>query len=297
MKTGFIGAGKVGSAMAVGLSRLEYQISAVCSRSFASANRLSALLPDCHACQQPQEVADACDMVFITTPDDAIPNIAAQIHWRRGQYVLHCSGTLSLDVLEPARRKGAATGSLHPLQSFASIDQAVNNLPGSTFALEGREPLLSLLKQIVPLLGGRAIVLKAGDKALYHAAAVFTSNYTVTLLGMAAKLWEAFGIPQAEAVPALLPLLRGTVNNIESIGLPACLTGPVARGDLDTIRKNLEGIAASCPSLLSAYKEMGRQTIPIAIASGSIDKEKAGMLRSILDGEQSKAVNTKAEKL
>lgn len=297
MKTGFIGAGKVGSAMAVGLSGKGYQIYAVSSRSFDSTKRLSTLLPDCRACQQPQEVADACDMIFITTPDDVIPSVAKQIHWRRGQYVLHCSGALSLDVLEPARRVKAVTGSLHPLQSFASIDQAVNNLPGSTFALEGGEPLLSLLKQIISLLRGKAIVLKAGDKALYHAAAVFTSNYTVTLLGMAAKLWESLGIPQAEAVPALLPLLRGTVNNIESIGLPACLTGPVARGDLDTIRKNLEAISASCPSLLSAYKEMGRQTIPIAIASGSIDKEKAGMLRSILDSEQSKAVNTKAEKL
>ena len=285
MKTGFIGAGKTGSAMAIGLSCVGYQVSAVHSRSFASAERLSSLLPDCHACQQPQEVADSSDMVFITTPDDAIASVAEQIHWRRGQYVLHCSGALSLDVLEPARRDGAVTGSLHPLQSFAGMDQAVNNLPGSTFALEGREPLLSLLKQIVNLLKGNAIVLKAGDKALYHAAAVFTSNYTVTLLGMAAKLWESFGIPQEEAVPALLPLLRGTVDNIESVGLPNCLTGPVARGDLDTIRKNLEAITASCPSLLSVYKEMGQQSIPIAVASGSIDEEKARMLRSILDND------------
>jgi len=118
---------------------------------------------------------------------------------------------------------------------------------------------------------------------------VLTSNYTVTLLGMAAILWESFGIPQAEAVTALLPLLRGTVNNIESIGLPACLTGPIARGDLETIRKHLEDIAAKCPSLLSAYKEMGRHTIPIAVASGGIDKEKAMMLSGILDNEKSKA--------
>ena len=224
-------------------------------------------------------------MVFITTPDDAIASMAEQVRWRRGQYVLHCSGALSLHVLESAQRDGAVTGSLHPLQSFASIDQAVNNLSYSTFALEGREPLLSLLKQIVNLLKGNAIVLKAGDKALYHAAAVFTSNYTITLLGIAAKLWESFGIPQEKAVPALLPLLKGTVNNIESIGLPNCLTGPVARGDLDTIRKNLEAISASCPSLLSVYKEMGQQSIPIAVASGSIDEEKARMLGGILDGE------------
>ncbi len=293
MKTGFIGAGKVGTALAIGLSGIGYQISAIYSRSLTSAEKLAGILPDCHTCQQPQEVVDASDMVFITTPDDAITDVVAKINWRHGQYVLHCSGALSLDVLETALQDGAETGSLHPLQTFASIDQAVNNLPGSTFALEGSEQLLFMLKQIVTLLRGRAIVLSSEDKALYHVAAVLTSNYTVTLLGIAANLWESFGIPQTEAVSALLPLLRGTVNNIETIGLPACLTGPVARGDLDTIRKNLAAIAASCPSLLSAYKELGKQTIPIAVASGGIDKEKARMLSSILGDEKSKPVDTK----
>jgi predicted short-subunit dehydrogenase-like oxidoreductase (DUF2520 family) len=293
VETGFIGAGKVGTALAVGLSRIGYQISTVYSRSLTSAERLAGLLPGCHTCQEAQQLADAADMVFITTPDDTIPHIARQIQWHQGQYVLHCSGVLSLEVLKTARQDGAETGSLHPLQSFASIDQAVNNLPGSYFALEGEGSLLSLLEEIVALLKGRAIVLKAGDKALYHAAAVLTSNYTVTLLGMAAIIWESFGVPQAEAVTALLPLLRGTVNNIESIGLPGCLTGPVARGDLDTIRKHLKDIAARCPSLLSAYKEMGKQTIPIAVARGSIDKEKAGMLKDILDSKKSIPVDTK----
>jgi predicted short-subunit dehydrogenase-like oxidoreductase (DUF2520 family) len=286
----------VGTALAVGLSRIGYHISAVYSRSMPSTDKLAGLLPGCHPCRKAQQVADTCDMVFVTTPDDSITQIVRQIQWHPGQYVLHCSGALSLDVLETARKDGTETGSLHPLQSFASIDQAVNNLPGSTFALEGRDQLLATLKQIVNLLGGRVIVLKAGDKALYHAAAVLTSNYTVTLLGMAATLWESFSIPQAEAVTALLPLLRGTVNNIESIGLPDCLTGPIARGDLDTIRKHLEDIAAKCPSLLSAYKEMGQQTIPIAVASGGINKEKARMLSSILGDEKSKPVNSKTGK-
>lgn len=296
METGFIGAGKVGTALAVGLSRIGYHISAVYSRSLTSAERLAGLLPGCHIYQNAQQVADTSNMVFITTPDDSIHQIAGQIHWQHGKYVLHCSGALSLDALEKAQQNGAETGSLHPLQSFASIDQAINNLPGSTFALEGNEQLLSMLKQTVTLLGGRAIELKAGDKALYHAAAVLTSNYTVTLLRMAAVLWESFGIPQTEAVTALLPLLKGTVNNIESIGLPDCLTGPIARGDLDTIRKHMEDIAAKCPALLSAYKEMGLQTIPIAVASGGIDKEKARMLSSILENKKSKSYNSKTDK-
>lgn len=296
METGFIGAGKVGTALAVGLSHIGYHISAVYSRSLKSTEQLARMLPDCQVCRQLQKVADISNMVFITTPDDAITDVVSKIHWHHGQYVLHCSGALSLDVLKTALQDGAETGSLHPLQSFASIDQAVNNLPGSTFALEGREQLLATLKQIVTLLGGRAIVLKAGDKALYHAAAVLTSNYTVTLLGMAAKLWESFGIPQTEAITALLPLLKGTVNNIESIGLPDCLTGPIARGDLDTIRKHLEEIAAKCPALLSAYKEMGQQTIPIAVASGGIGREKAMMLSCILENKKSKPSSSKTDK-
>jgi predicted short-subunit dehydrogenase-like oxidoreductase (DUF2520 family) len=187
-----------------------------------------------------------------------------------------------VDILESARKLGAAVGSFHPLQTFAGVNQAIENLPGSTFALEAEEPLLSMLKELTHLLSGNWVKLRPGDKVLYHAAAVFACNYLVTLVKLAQDLWLDFGVSAKEATRALLPLLRGTINNIDNIGLPDCLTGPVARGDLGTIEKHLSALEARSPSLLTTYKELGLQTIPIALAKGKVNEQKAEEMKALL---------------
>ena len=161
----------------------------------------------------------------------------------------------------------------------------MENIPGSTFCIEADEPVLSLLRKMADDLGGNWITLRASDKAAYHAAAVMTSNYTVTLVKMAADLWKTFGIPQEQAVKALLPLLKGTVHNIETIGLPGCLTGPVARGDAGTVSKHLQTIKAKAPEILAAYKELGTQTVPVAAAKGTINKEQTRQLELLFKGK------------
>jgi predicted short-subunit dehydrogenase-like oxidoreductase (DUF2520 family) len=274
-KIGFIGAGTVGTALASRLFQKGFQIAAVSSRSLTSSQRLSHSLPNCKAYNTAQEVADVAKIVFITTPDDAIPEVAAKVSWHNGQKVVHCSGADSLDVLENARQAGAFVGCFHPLQTFANVQQAIDNLPGSTFALEAEEPLLAMLKEMAGALEGHWVVLKAGDKVLYHTAAVFACNYVVTLMKLATDLWQTFGIPQDKATQALFPLLQGTVRNIGNVGLPNCLTGPIARGDLGTIKKHLKALETTTPSLVAAYSELGLQTIPIALGKGRIDRERA----------------------
>jgi predicted short-subunit dehydrogenase-like oxidoreductase (DUF2520 family) len=282
LKIGFIGAGTTGTALAVRLSQKGYPVLAVSSRSPVSAQILAGLVVDCRAFESAQEVADVSELVFITTPDDIIASVARDTQWHAGQSVVHCSGAHSVDILEPARQLGANVGSFHPLQTFAGVNQAIDNLPGSAFALEAEEPLLSTLKELASVLDGSWAELRPGDKALYHTAAVFVSNYLVTLVKLALDLWQDFGVPPKEATKALLPLLKGTVNNIEHIGLPNCLTGPVARGDLGTINRHLDVLEGRNASLLSAYKELGLQTIPIALAKGKVDEKRAEELRTLL---------------
>jgi predicted short-subunit dehydrogenase-like oxidoreductase (DUF2520 family) len=282
LKIGFIGAGTTGTALAVRLSEREWPVVGVSSRTLSSAQKLAMLVPNCRAYHTSQELADVAEMVFITTPDDVIPQVCSEVHWRKGQSVLHCSGAHSVDILEPAKKLGAAVGSFHPLQTFADVDQAITNLPGSTFALEAEEPLLLTLRELTSLLDGNWVELKPGDKVLYHAAAVFACNYLVTLVKLALDLWKDFGVSSEEATKALLPLLRGTLNNIDSIGLPNCLTGPVARGDLGTIERHLKALGAKNPSLLTAYKELGLQTIPIALAKGKVNEQKAEEMKTLL---------------
>ena len=143
------------------------------------------------------------------------------------------------------------------------------------------EPLLSTIKDMATAVGGHWIELKASDKVIYHAAAVIASNYLVTLVKLATELWQTFSIPQDKAAQALLPLLRGTLTNIETIGIPECLTGPFARGDTGTIKQHLDALNKVAPNLVSTYKELGRQTIPIAIARGKINKQQVQELRTI----------------
>ncbi len=282
LKLGFIGAGTVGTALAIRLSSKGYPVIAVSSRSQTSAEKLAQSVNGCRAYSKSQGVADAAELVFITTPDGAIPTAASEIQWHAGQSVVHCSGADSTAILKPAKNLGAQVGVFHPLQTFASVRQAIENMPGSTFSLEAEEPLLSTLKDMATALDGHWIELKASDKVLYHAAAVIACNYLVTLVKLATDLWQTFNIPSSQAIQALLPLIRGTIHNIDTVGIPQCLTGPIARGDTGTIKKHIEALQKATPSLLSTYLELGRQTIPIALAKGRINQEQARELQAIL---------------
>lgn len=280
---GFIGAGITGTALSVRLTQQGYQVVAVASKSMSSAKRFESRIQDCHSYQTAQEVADHTQLVFITTPDDVISDVASSIQWHQEQYVVHCSGAHSTDILEAARKYGANTGCFHPLQTFANIEQAIENIPGSTFAVEAETPLSTILKDMATAMNGNFVILRAGDKVLYHAAAVIACNYLVTLVKLATDLWSEFGTPRAQAVKALMPLLQGTLSNIERVGLPDCLTGPIARGDIGTVEKHIKALKEKTPSLLSSYTELGLQTIPIAAAKGKIDSERAEALKALFN--------------
>ena len=219
----------MGTALAVLLNRQGYKVAAVFDLNQSSSEKLAKRVKGCHVADTSQAVADSAEIIFITTPDAAIAGAVSRVNWRKGAAVVHCSGADSTDILEPARKSGAMVGGFHPLQTFAGVEQAIENIPGSTFALEAEEPLLNTLQTMAAALGGHWIELKADDKVAYHAAAVFASNYMVTLVKMAADLWQTFSIPADQATRALIPLMRGTLHNIETLGIPRCLTGPIAR--------------------------------------------------------------------
>ena len=279
---GFIGVGPVGTAFGVNLSQRGYHVMGVYDMSPEAAQRFAEAVPGCQIYEKGQDLADAADFVFITTPDDIIPKVAAQLKWHTGQSVIHCSGATSTHALEPAKQLGANIGSIHPCQTFAGIDQAIENLPGSTFAIEAEEPVRGVLKKVAADLNGDYVFLTAEDKALYHAAACIACNYFYTLVKLATDLWQNFGKSTAEATKAYIPLLQGAVNNISNVGLPGCLTGPIARGDLSTIQKHLDALREKAPSIVSLYKALGRETIPIALAKGTLDHNAAEKLRELL---------------
>lgn len=280
---GFIGAGPVGTTFGVRLREQGYPVVGVADISAAAAERFAGLVEGCRRFASNQELADAADMVFITTADDFIAPVCSGVRWRPGQRVVHCSGASTVQSLESARAQGARVGSIHPCQSFAGIDQAIANLPGSTFGIEAEEPVKAVLTEMARRLKGDIVYLSSEDKVLYHAAAAIACNYFVTIEKLATDLWKNFGKTSADGIRAYMPLLRGTLLNIEKTGFPNCLTGPIARGDVATIRRHLKALAAKAPDLVPLYKQLARFTVPIGRDKGSLSADRAAELESLLD--------------
>jgi len=255
MNIGVIGPGRVGTGLARLLADRGYTVRSVSGKTRAHAEVLAAALPQCEA-TSPQAVADTCDLVFITTPDNVIVSVAETLEWRREQGVVHCSGALSAAALAAVAQHGALPGAFHPLQTLPDAQAAFANLPGSFIGIEAEEPLLTQLKEIAASLECTWGYVPAAARPAYHAAAVLVSNYTVALAHAGVELWQAIGKSEAEALHALLPLLRGTVQNLGRLGPTDALTGPVARGDWATVRRNLAAISDAAPQHAFTYAAM-----------------------------------------
>ena len=282
MRLGFIGAGPVGTTFGVRLAEQGYPVAGVADISPAATARFAGLVSGSRVYGYNQDVADAADMVFITTADDFIAPVCSGLKWRPGQTVVHCSGAGTVQALEGARQQGAHVGSIHPCQTFAGIEQAIANLPGSTFAIEAEDPVRATLTEMARALRGDIVYLSSEDKVLYHAAAAMACNYFTTIVKLATDLWRNFGKTPADGVKAYMPLLRGTLANMEKVGFPKCLTGPIARGDAATIRRHLAALEKYAPDVLPLYKELGRFTIPIGRDKGSLAPEKVEELILLL---------------
>lgn len=283
-KIGFVGAGVVGSVLAISLRRAGYEVIAAASRSEMSAEKLANQVQGCEAVSSAQEVADRAAIVFLTTPDDMIQHVTSRITWQKGQRVLHCSGVESLEALEAAEMSGASIGTFHPLQSFGTVEQGLTALVGTVFGIEASDPQLAEgLAQMARDLGGEPVHISPQDKVLYHVAAVTASGFTVTLMKLAADLWERLGLRSEEALKALLPLLKGTVNSLEVNGLPGALTGPLVRGDVGTIRRHLYALKAKAPDYLPLYCYLGLAQLPMALAKGKLDIAKADEIQALLE--------------
>ena len=281
-----IGCGRVGTTLARHLTAAGYVPAGFASRSRQSAEKAAAIAGS------PEKVYDAAEaaaetagLVFLTTPDNAIAPTCQAIADRRGfqkdAVVLHCSGALSSDILKPAGSCGASVGSMHPLQSFAAVGEE-NPFVGIKAAVEGEPAALALAREVAGALGADPISIKTEGKILYHAAAVVASNYLVTLMRLSFELLEAAGVSSSEAFDVLKPLIHGTLSNIDGVGIPDALTGPIARGDVETVANHLAAIRELSPDAADLYSRLGLATIDLATAKGGISQQAADELRELL---------------
>ena len=267
-RIGFIGAGKVGGSLAVAMSNAGYPVVAVSSRTPASAASFAALIDGCTPYTDLQDAVDTSDMVFISTSDDAIPQVAQSVKWREGQGVAHCSGAASTDVLEAAKAQGANPGAFHPLQAFSSVENGVRSIPGITFGIEGSDEMRAYLGDLARAIGGNPVFLNAEDKPLYHLSGVMMGNLLTCLVGISAEVWEHIGYTRDDGVKALVPMMRAVAYNVETSGIPAAVAGPYPRGDLGTAAKHLQALTSQHPDLLPLYRELALAGLHLAVEQG-----------------------------
>lgn len=281
LRVGFIGAGRLGKALAWSLASRGLTVAAVASQRAGSAQALAGRIQRCSVLS-PQAVADACDLVFVTTPDAAIAATVAGCRWRDGVAVVHCSGVTEVDALDAARRDGALTGGFHPMQTFGDPEAAARSLPGCTITIEAPEPLDATLVELADRLQCRVNRLPPGSRARYHAAAGYTSQFINVLFADAAALWSTWGATEAQAVAALLPLARGTLEAIAGAGIARGMPGPVSRGDLGSIEKHLRALAPMDVERLERYRVLCAATVGIAQKAGGIDEALALQFKKLL---------------
>ena len=279
---GIIGAGAVGTALGVALTRAGWRVHAVASRDAARRERFRGLVEGSRAFSEPTALVEEVELIIVAVPDDAVAEVASGIRMYGGQAMVHTSGILGPEVLAPATAAGTQIGSFHPLVAFADMERAIAALPGATVAIEGDDQLAALLAEMADALGAIPVRLAPGAKAAYHAAAVLAAGGFVALLDAIAELGRVAGLDEAGALAIYGPLIEQTLGNARALGIQAALTGPMTRGDRGTLDAHLAALRQHAPGVLDLYIAAAEREIALAEARGALTPEAARNLRSSL---------------
>jgi predicted short-subunit dehydrogenase-like oxidoreductase (DUF2520 family) len=292
LRIGVVGAGRVGAVLATALRAAGHEIVAVAGESAASRTRAETLLPGVPVLK-PTAVARKADVLLLTVPDDMLGNVVDMLTAsgaiRSGQYVVHSSGRHGLGVLAPAVAVGARPIALHPAMTFTGTDVDLPRLAGCVFGVTAEEPERELAERLVADLGGRAMWVPEDKRTLYHAGLAHGANHLVTLVSQAMEMLAAAGIDTAaghsggiDPADTLRPLLEAALSNALAYG-DAALTGPIVRGDVETVRAHLADLAESTPQNLPSYVAMARATMTRALADGRLLPLRAAKIARLLD--------------
>ena len=256
-----VGAGRVGRALGRRLRELGWKIGAVVTRNESSARRAVRFIGEGTplATMSRQILASTC--ILIATPDSAVASVADELtrigeEELKGHVILHTSGTLDSTVLHAARARGAAVGSMHPLQTFNGV--TVPPLDDKIFAIEGDAQAVRKARKIARAVGGAPSPIEAPNKPLYHAAGALAAGHALVVVESAIQLLMALGTKRSEAMRALLPMTKQVLQNYERLGMKAAWTGPLARGDYEVVAKHLAALQDYSPEYCKAYDALNR---------------------------------------
>ena len=286
LRVGVVGAGRVGAVLAAALEAAGHHVVAAAGESDASRSRIADLLPGVrHA--KPTDVARSCDLLLLTVPDDMLANVAKVLSdsgaLRPGQYVVHTSGRHGLGVLAPAAQVGARVVAMHPAMTFTGTALDLDRLPGCVFGLTAEGAEKAFAEDLVADLGGRPMWVPEEMRTLYHSGLAHGANHLVTLVSQAMELLAAAGAD--DPAGTLRPLLTAALDNALEQG-DSALTGPIVRGDLNTVRAHLAEIAANAPHTLPSYLALARDTLDRVVTDGRVLPIRAAAIQRVLDAAE-----------
>lgn len=261
-----IGTGALGSALLRAVARSGMTLQSCFNRRPEKARRLrDELFPGAHAGDFPTRSAELGALVILAVPDSQVEPVAEKLAGLPGswedRHLVHCSGSLTSGALSPAGERGAGLASFHPLQTFTGRSGA-EDFHEIWFSTEGDARTLELLEGFAGRLGARLLRVRPEQKTHIHLAAVFASNYVMALMHTAGEAGAGGGVEPEELQRALAPLMHRTAENIRRDGLDSALSGPIARGDVDTVRRHLELLEGD-PGLRELYRRLGRQMLDL----------------------------------
>jgi len=271
-----VGAGRLGTSLAISLRAQGYPLEALVTRTPESARRTAPLFDLPTAVLTAKQLAQlpASQIIILATPDDQLAEVSKRLarvasFKDRKPTVLHTSGALASTVLAPLARIGWHTGSLHPLLSVSDLNSATRKLAGAFWCVEGDRVAVQQARAIVRELKGHSFSVDAGKKPLYHAAAVMASGNVVALFDVAVEMLARSGLRRKQARQVLLPLLESTVGNLSRSETAAALTGTFSRGDLRTVLRHLEALSGkSLAEARELYRLLGGRSLRLAEKKG-----------------------------
>ncbi|MBO3751859.1 DUF2520 domain-containing protein [Streptosporangiaceae bacterium NEAU-GS5] len=283
LNVGVLGAGRVGSVLGAALAQAGHRVVAASGVSDASHRRAMERLGV--EVGRPDEVIRRAQLILLTVPDDVLPGLVSGLAATGadvgGKLLVHTSGAYGLAVLEPATREGALPLALHPVMTFTGRDDDLTRLTGSSFGVTAPDALRPVAEALVIEMGGEPVWIAEHDRALYHAALAGAANHMVTLIAEAQELLAGIGVEKPGRM--LGPLLGAALDNVLRLGL-AGLTGPVVRGDAETVRRHVDALILAAPEAADAYVALARLTADRALAAGLLKPEAAERLLDALGG-------------
>ena len=285
-----IGCGRVGRALArLWREHGVFDLGDVNDHTAEKSRAAVAFIGGGRACAEIAHMR-AADVWLLAPPDDRIAaccnELSRSAMLAAGNIVFHCSGALPAGILAAAVARGAAVASVHPLKTFADAAAAAKTFAGTSCAVEGEAAALSVLKPAFERIGANLFQIDASAKTLYHAASVLVCNDLTALLETGARCFEAAGLPRADAMRMVEPLLRETLDNVFRLGTTAALTGPVARGDVEVVKRQLAALSLADPRLDAVYRSLGVIAAGLAAAQGGASAAALQQITALLKNER-----------